>query len=100
MPKLLLLNPQAELAGSGALGGSQWTLPEDTDVEAVRKELQTAIAAHGPVTVRVLLPGGGGLDTLLTVNGALLTSVAVVEVAAPPPEEPPDEPPGPTQSAS
>lgn len=80
MPKILLINPEADPA-SGQLRGTHWQLPDETDTDELRERLKRAITEGGAVSVPVLLPGSSGPPTKLTLNAAMLTSVAVLHLA-------------------
>jgi hypothetical protein len=89
VPKLLFLNPQADASGGGSVSGAHWVLHDKTDVDSLRVQLEQAINDRTAISVRVMLPGSADLMTVLTVNGGLLGSVAVIE-AGPPPEPVPE----------
>lgn len=82
--KLLFLNPTADVQ-DGQLTGNNWLLPADTDTDALRQQIEAAIDARTALSVKVEVPGSGGVVALLTVNAAALLSVVIVEI---PPKSP------------
>lgn len=60
-------------------GGERWTLPDDADVETIRKSIEGAMADEKPLRVSVVVSKDQTAELIL--NGGELTAVLVWEDA-------------------